>query len=184
MDSVERWNHVHLRNLPELFPRPVNQRRVVRVVHDVLSPRETVTVECIHNRRQSRPRGIATEHVALIPRRIPYATAHMGETRQLAATCRAWSLTTLSRVQAIYSTMTAESTGCAMKRMNPKSPEKSGSQGTALQQQRALARWEGEGGASPTGPQMSSLRADTQISGSPTTTTIELTAPQTRDGRG
>jgi hypothetical protein len=70
-----------------------------------------------------------------------------------------------------------------MKRKIPMSREKFGSQ-DALQQQRALARWEGEGGASPAGPQMSSLHADDLISGSPTTTTTELAAPHSRDERG
>lgn len=63
------------------------------------------------------------------------------------------------------------------------SREKTGSQDTTAQQQRALARWEGEGGASPTGQQMPSLRADDGMSGLPTTTTTELAARHGRDER-
>ena len=54
----------------------------------------------------------------------------------------------------------------------------------ALQRQRALARWEGEGGGSSTCPQMFSLHADNQISGSPTTTITERAAPHSCDERG
>ena len=55
---------------------------------------------------------------------------------------------------------------------------------TALQRQRALAKWEDEGGASSTGPQMSSLHVDNQISGSPTTTITERAVPHSCDERG
>lgn len=61
---------------------------------------------------------------------------------------------------------------------------KFGSQETALQQQRALARWEGEGGASPTGPPLPSPHPDNRISGSPTITPTELPALYDRDERG
>ena len=70
-----------------------------------------------------------------------------------------------------------------MESQYPKPREKTGSQCTELQQQRALARWEGEGGASSTGSQASSLHADDRVSLSLTKTTIEISASHRGDER-
>lgn len=83
----------------------------------------------------------------------------------------------------MYFKVAAYSTGCIVKKKDPKPCEKSGSQRTALQQQRALARWDSEGGASPTGSQISATHADDRVSASVTTNSTEITAPYSRDER-
>lgn len=62
------------------------------------------------------------------------------------------------------------------------SRNKLGAKDAALQQ-RALTRWEGEGGANCSGPQVSSPDTDPQISGSRTATATEREAPDSCDER-
>lgn len=93
-------------------------------------------------------------------------------------------LTMLSWTPGICFGLAVPDTACTMRIWVSVSIKKIGSQELALQQQRVLARWEGEGGASAAAPPTPCLHTDYHVSGSTTMTTAERKAPVGRNGRG